>query len=128
MSNVLIPLDGSELAERAIQFGVYLARLTDAGIKIVRAAQLPPVNDGPLAAPFMVQEACHEYLTQQASRLAQNGLKVSQRTGLGAAAEHRDRHRVDDRPLHRHAGLRVLGARPGVRRHMPVLPAEVHGC
>ncbi len=75
---ILLPLDGSPLAELALPFAERLARATDAHIVAVRAIA-PPV-------PAALQAEVESYLETVASRLRDQGLSVETVAPAGAPA------------------------------------------
>ncbi len=81
---VVVPLDGSELAEAALPSATELARATGAAISLVRVPTLPVyVTAVPETAgwiPDLLRETALEaktYLTEQAESLRSSGLDVS---------------------------------------------------
>ncbi len=73
---ILLPLDGSPLAELALPYAERLARATDAHIVAVRAIA-PPV-------PAALQAEVESYLETVASRLRDHGLSAETATPAGA--------------------------------------------
>lgn len=76
---ILLPLDGSPLAERALPYAERLARATDAHIVAVRAVS-PPV-------PADLLSEAESYLKGVASRLRDQGLSVETAASAGAPAD-----------------------------------------
>jgi nucleotide-binding universal stress UspA family protein len=101
LHTILVPLDGSLLAEAALPSAEALARLTGARIILVRAIDLPDVLDD-LAPPFAEEVAAgwpasdvdfaagqreaDDYLIAIARHLAQTGRTVETRLAPGPAA------------------------------------------
>jgi nucleotide-binding universal stress UspA family protein len=93
---VLVPLDGTQIAEQALDYATELA--TNIGARLVLAAVEPTINDVGLVevagVPDWVQ-ANHEasilrlndYLKQTALRLAHTGLMIDMRIAEGSPAE-----------------------------------------
>jgi len=83
-SKVLVPLDGSELAEQALPCAVMLARGLPAELVLLRAVSLPPdvrefLDNAALKSGErleQLQAEAGEYLRQVARRLEQDGLRV----------------------------------------------------
>lgn len=76
-TTILVPLDGSPLAERALPHAEVIARATNARIALVRAAQefaLPGVDATPGRVKVMAE--AEDYLTAIAERLIAAGLTV----------------------------------------------------
>lgn len=68
MTYVVVPLDGSELAERALPLAVSLAQMAGAGLRLVDAAISPTSLDAGIAIDAVVAEA-ERYLERHASIL-----------------------------------------------------------
>ncbi|HVA25797.1 MAG TPA: universal stress protein [Chloroflexota bacterium] len=68
MDRIITPLDGSELAERALPLAASLARTTGATLRLVEAALTPLSLEVSLGATMM-ENAATEYLAQQAQWL-----------------------------------------------------------
>jgi len=76
VKTVLVPLDGSPLAEAALPRAVELAESSGARLLLLRAAEahtLPGVD--PVEAQIKVVREAEEYLAQVTDRLATRGLK-----------------------------------------------------
>jgi len=76
-STILVPLDGSSLAEAALPKALELAEASDARLILLRAAQahtLPGVD--PTNAQVKVVREAEEYLARVADRLADLGFKT----------------------------------------------------
>jgi nucleotide-binding universal stress UspA family protein len=94
-SQILVPLDGSALAERALACAVMLAQGLSADLVLFRAVSVPPdltdvLRDVPQGVEAQMEQleagAC-EYLSQVASRLKTLGLNVRTVVEWGPAAE-----------------------------------------
>jgi nucleotide-binding universal stress UspA family protein len=72
---ILVPLDGSRLAEQALPEARRLARAADAAIVLVRVARMGARRDR-LAAHFAAIEEAEEYLRMKARVLASEGVSV----------------------------------------------------
>jgi nucleotide-binding universal stress UspA family protein len=94
-NRILVPLDGSALAERALPCAITLARGLPAELVLFRAISLPSdikeiLNDADLeaGAPLEQLEAeADDYLRKVAGQLEGNGLRVHQVVRQGPAAE-----------------------------------------
>jgi nucleotide-binding universal stress UspA family protein len=91
---ILVPLDGSELAEKALGHAEELAKAYDAEIILFQVARFMPIYGVPeLVTPFVVDkkqmEEAERYLTNLADELKKRGCKVTAKveTGLRVAAE-----------------------------------------
>jgi nucleotide-binding universal stress UspA family protein len=91
-SNVLVPLDGSGLAEAVLGPAAVLARLWDAEISLVQVVRpVVPTSDPPLPFPVgysdqvtrMRREAAQDYVRDVAERLRGSGVKASGEAVLG---------------------------------------------
>jgi nucleotide-binding universal stress UspA family protein len=76
---ILVPLDGSELAEKALDHAEKLAETFDAEVILLQVVAFMPIYGAPeLVVPFVVdekqQEAAEKYLTHLAE-----GLSISQK-------------------------------------------------
>ena len=85
-SVILLPLDGSPLAEAALEPAAVLARLWDAEVSLVQIVQpVTLTTDPPLAFPTeiddqltaMRRKAAQDYLRDVAERLREQGVKAS---------------------------------------------------
>lgn len=87
-TTILVPLDGSALAERALPYAERLARATDGQLVLVRSAlaRTFPGTDPTDAQTAAVDEA-EAYVARIASRLEERGLAVIQAVPYGPAAE-----------------------------------------
>ena len=86
LKTILVPLDGSVIAERALPYAETIARRTGATILLVRAVPLPESLGMVLRAEEMALEA-EAYLGAQAGHLAAHGLPSGTRLLYGDAAE-----------------------------------------
>jgi nucleotide-binding universal stress UspA family protein len=94
IQRILVPLDGSELAERALLPARHLATAFDAEILLFRVREFPRYAVDSLAAGIYTSEveeairlAAEEYLAQTASRLQSRGVRVRWETQLGLVTE-----------------------------------------
>ena len=75
LKTILLPLDGSTLAERALTYAAVLARRSNAKIVLVEAVQahtLPGVD--PSDAQFELTNRAEEYLKSKSDRLDADGI------------------------------------------------------
>jgi nucleotide-binding universal stress UspA family protein len=95
LKTIIVPLDGSPLAEMAIPYAVELASTLDLDITLVRALALPaPISmaedqaeNGQEVGDLMGKEA-QDYLNEKAERLRAQGVKkISTAAVAGPAAE-----------------------------------------
>jgi nucleotide-binding universal stress UspA family protein len=86
---ILVPLDGSPLAERALPCAVMLASEMPAELVLFQSVPVPlECSDGEKDSRLGQLEAeAREYLAQVAGRLDRNGLRVSRVVEHGPAAE-----------------------------------------
>lgn len=91
---ILVPLDGSELAESVLMHAVPLAKLTDAEIVLFRVVSLPVSAYMAVAEPGLavdlredVDAEAKEYLNGIAAKLRAEGIKTSVYIGTGVVAE-----------------------------------------
>src|SRR5919199_457009 len=94
---IMVPLDGSELAERALPCAARLGVATGATLHLVHVVELMPPPTGPFALAYMpsgihgdlvaqeTQQAT-EYLAKMRERVAANGVPVRTEQMLGIAA------------------------------------------
>ena len=88
LNRILVPLDGSELAERALVYADFIARPTSAKVLLVRAAISHTLAgvDGQERRVGAIHEA-EEYLAQVKADLTERGLEVETVVPYGPAAE-----------------------------------------
>ncbi|MBM4349139.1 MAG: universal stress protein [Deltaproteobacteria bacterium] len=91
---ILIPLDGSELAKKAIGQAEKLAQTFGSEIILFQVVPFMPIYGSPeLVTPLIIdekqKESAEKYLQSQAEELKQKGLKVSSavKTGQQVAVE-----------------------------------------
>ncbi len=87
-TKLLVPLDGSELAEQALPLGEWLAHSMDAEIVLVRAAEahsFPGVDPAEAQRDAVVE--AEAYLDRIGARLAAMGIRAEQAVPYGPAAE-----------------------------------------
>ncbi len=91
---ILVPLDGSELAKKALDHAEELAKTFDAEIILFQVVPLMPIYGAPeLVTPFIVdekqKEVAERYLTNLAEEMKTRGHKVTAmvRTGQQVAAQ-----------------------------------------
>ena len=85
---ILVPLDGSELAEKALDHAEKLAETFDAEVVLLQVVAFIPIYGAPeLVVPFVVdekqKEAAEKYLTCLAEALKKKGLKVAVKVNVG---------------------------------------------
>ena len=121
---ILVPLDGSELAEKALDHAEKLAETFDSEIILFQVVPLMPIYGAPdLVAPFVVddkqKEAAKRYVTNLSEELKERGLKVTAevKTGQQVAVEIIDFAKENGADLivmctHGHSGITrwVLGS------------------
>ncbi|MBC7286588.1 MAG: universal stress protein [Armatimonadetes bacterium] len=87
---LLVPLDGSELAEIALTHAESLAKAFGAEIVLVRVVPLPPARvacPSPIASVEAEFAEAKEYLSSVANRLQQNGILARTSVRQGDVAE-----------------------------------------
>jgi nucleotide-binding universal stress UspA family protein len=91
---ILVPLDGSPLAEKALDHAVKLAKVFDSEIILFQVVHFMPIYGSPeLVAPLIVDEKQKEYAERYMTRLCkeieERGPKVRSfvKTGQQVAAE-----------------------------------------
>jgi nucleotide-binding universal stress UspA family protein len=117
LARVLLPLDGSLEAERALPVAAWIADATQSELDIVRCVTLTPIAYDPSLSIYSadvigsLEEAANEYLAGVQQRLGSR--KVTASMYLGSASEMLMQH-LENRP----AGLVVMTShgRSGVRR------------
>jgi nucleotide-binding universal stress UspA family protein len=114
---ILLPLDGSEQAEEALPLAVWLSRLTNSEIDVVRCMSLTPVAYDPSMSIYSadlidsLEEAVEDYLAGVKAKLP--GVRAATHMKVGGAGELLTEH-LEERP----ANLVVMTShgRSGVRR------------
>jgi nucleotide-binding universal stress UspA family protein len=95
MSKVIVPLDGSDLAETALPYVEDLARALSLKIVLVRAVRIDAIYSGDTySSPYgdggelvgQVEAASNDYLKGVAERLSKNGLAVEWKLLRGSLA------------------------------------------
>lgn len=85
---ILVPLDGSPLAETALTEAVDLAKRTGASLVLVRAAEAHTLTGDPTDAQVTVVREAEEYLAAVKARIAVEGLaRVETSVWYGSAAD-----------------------------------------
>ncbi|OGP69435.1 MAG: hypothetical protein A2169_14890 [Deltaproteobacteria bacterium RBG_13_47_9] len=91
---ILVPLDGSELAKKALDHAEKLAKIFDAEIILFQVVPFMPIYGSPeLVTPLIVdekqKEVAERYLTNLAEEMKKRGHKVTSmvRTGQQVAVE-----------------------------------------
>jgi nucleotide-binding universal stress UspA family protein len=115
LSTILVPLDGSVIAEAALTPAVDLARTTGAKLVLLRAAEAHtgPLTD-PIEAQVHVMREAEEYLAAAQARVKAAGVAaVDLSAWYGPPAE-----AIVEAARHRHADLIVMSShgRSGVAR------------
>jgi nucleotide-binding universal stress UspA family protein len=110
IKRILVPLDGSELAERALPYAEELAHQFGATLVLVRVVNSVELSRSQAFSGYLpaevydtafedARQAAHEYLEATAKRLAADGLEVdwAMRTGdpAGEVVEHEREARAD---------------------------------
>lgn len=95
-SQILVPLDGSDLAEHALPFAVTLSRALNCPVELLRIPVNQPANLGnefdftPIAYDSMCVEGreteCREYLDSVAEPVRKQGINVSTKVRSGPAS------------------------------------------
>lgn len=91
---ILVPLDGSELAKKALNHAEKLAKTFDAEILLFQVVPFMPIYGSPeLVTPLIIdekqKETAEKYLTNLAEEMRKRGYKVTSmvRTGQQVAVE-----------------------------------------
>jgi nucleotide-binding universal stress UspA family protein len=111
---ILVPLDGSALAETAIPHAVSLAKEQQATLSLVRAAEAPWLTgEDVVDAQVTVVRDAEEYLAGLADRLHEQGVHVETSVWYGAPAAS-----IVDAAKAQHADLIVMTShgRSGLER------------
>lgn len=95
--NIMVPLDGSTLAEAALPRGVELARGLDARLHLVRVATYPLFADDAGWAWDAVKSAAGAYLESTAQRVKTEEVVTAIETGTPATQllEYAQKHHID---------------------------------
>jgi nucleotide-binding universal stress UspA family protein len=102
LGTILVPVDGSALAEAALPRALELAKVSGARVLLLRAAQAPTVPGvDPTEAQARVVREAEAYLAQLQARLTrEGGVKVETSVWYGPAAhaivEAAQLHRADE--------------------------------
>lgn len=96
-SEILVPLDGSERAEKILAHVEELARLCDAEVILLQVMECPPVVSGIVGAPFDEEQCLKEvrrrredvesYLEAWQGKLREKGVKARILLGQGPVVE-----------------------------------------
>jgi nucleotide-binding universal stress UspA family protein len=85
---ILVPLDGSELAESVLQQVGRLLRRKDAEVLLLRVVTLPPAAEGDVGTPLdLLWSRAAEYLQGVERRLSEQGARVRAKVVEGFAAD-----------------------------------------
>ncbi len=85
---ILVPLDGSELAESVLHQVGRLLRRKDAEVLLLRVVTLPPAAEGDVGAPLdLLWSRAAEYLLGVERRLSEQGARVRSKVVEGFAAD-----------------------------------------
>jgi nucleotide-binding universal stress UspA family protein len=85
IDRILVPLDGSRVAEQILPHLRRVLHRRDAEVILVRAAVPPPTENGMLIADTLLA-AAREYLTETQDRLRDQGIRVRSVVRLGSPA------------------------------------------
>ncbi len=95
---ILVPLDGSKLAEAVLPHVREMAKILDAELILLRVALAHPLPGiDPIEAEVRVVEEATAYLEEMEGRLKGEGLHVSTAVRYGRAAEEILEHAKDNR-------------------------------
>lgn len=87
LRRILVALDGSALAERALPYAAALAAASHARLTLERVVEPPLAWPAPLSEPELTEvEQARDYLARQAAPLRQLGLDVMIEASVGASA------------------------------------------
>jgi nucleotide-binding universal stress UspA family protein len=88
LSKILIPLDGSELAEQILGPAVKLGRLTDAELRLLRVVEPVVVPDAGYDGTLLdrLEAEARSYLARVEERLRRQSLRVQTRVIVGCPA------------------------------------------
>ncbi len=90
--HILVPLDGSQLAEEALSYAALLGRSYECRVTLLQVIEPVDTDLPPSAGAFLLQaadsarQAAQEYLQRQAEALSITGAKVDTRVMLGPVA------------------------------------------
>ena len=84
--NILVPLDGSPLAEAALPYARALVARTGARLTLVRAAHYASLLGDVAVDQYRAVEQAEDYLAQLAERLEFEGLRAEARVPFGGSA------------------------------------------
>jgi nucleotide-binding universal stress UspA family protein len=85
---ILVPLDGSELAESVLHQVGRLLRRKDAEVLLLRVVTLPPATEGDVGIPLdLLRSRAEEYLHDAERRLTEQGARVKAMVVEGFAAD-----------------------------------------
>lgn len=90
LKHILIPLDGSELAEQALPHARCLADAFQASLVLIRVIEIGPYTGeqmNVIAAHYESQQVAQAYLDRTATSLGQAGYPVDYQVSSGSAAE-----------------------------------------
>jgi nucleotide-binding universal stress UspA family protein len=92
LKRILVPLDGSELAERALAVAARLARQNNGSLLLVQAVEMPIAYDAWIPATFAMalperEREAKAYLTRQAELPMLSGIPTRTDLPRGAAAQ-----------------------------------------
>ena len=120
IKKILLPTDGSEHAEKTIQYAVSLAKATGAAIVAIYAFN-PPLSLRNQRGVAMMEEfrvsleaEAKDIIGEVAERLSKEGLNVTARAVEGALAEAILRAAEDEKPDVIVMGSRGSGSLPGL--------------
>jgi nucleotide-binding universal stress UspA family protein len=82
---ILVPLDGSRLAEAALPFAAALARRTGARLALIRASNCHSLRADVASVQFRVISRAENYLADVAGRLTADGLQVECGSPFGSS-------------------------------------------
>jgi nucleotide-binding universal stress UspA family protein len=91
IKHILVPLDGSSMAEKALDHAVDLVKALDGTLTIVRVVTPPPQRpQSPIKDPVqkLQEEEAEEYMVAVKERLEALGVDVDSRILIGDSAQH----------------------------------------
>jgi nucleotide-binding universal stress UspA family protein len=86
MSYILVPLDGSELAERAVPLATYLARSTGDVLMLLQSVHLP-IGEDAMESWLDIEQATQDYLRLQVESLTTAGVAAASSKHIGMPAD-----------------------------------------